>query len=422
MGDKIPGAVHEALTGPGQPLEHAVRTAMELRFQHDFSAVRVHTDKSSSEATRAVGASAFTVGRHLVFGIDQYRPHSEMGQRLLAHELAHVVQSSSDGDQLPLRLGAPSDQAEHEAEAAAAGRPAAGTSRTGAHVLRRQAMIIPMHVPKDEVVVAASQKITAARQLLSDPRVTASTRARLEYEITTAEAALSRYRASHRPGLLGDPTALASSTTQPVSGIAIAGAAALIGLVTLLTNRHGTDKEAATALATALRRLAEAARPYTQESDPQTPPTAQDPGPPGPGRTSDLGPLVTAAAAAKALDLAEQTSHTCEGMKQSGLVDHECWELDEYPYEGPDLESARQRALKELGDLNKEADLDAYKEEVTTRGPCRGKGSHTNVRDRNGKVVRDPNGSDNYFGSIVCCPCCVEEPSGPAIEARCGLV
>jgi len=49
----IPAAVNEALAGSGQPLEQAARTAMELRFQHDFSAVRVHTDKASSEAARS---------------------------------------------------------------------------------------------------------------------------------------------------------------------------------------------------------------------------------------------------------------------------------------------------------------------------------------------------------------------------------
>lgn len=67
---------------------------MESRFQTDFSRVRVHTDARASESARAVNALAYTVGRNLVFGSGQYRPASSGGMRLLAHELAHVVQQS----------------------------------------------------------------------------------------------------------------------------------------------------------------------------------------------------------------------------------------------------------------------------------------------------------------------------------------
>jgi hypothetical protein len=400
---------------------------MEMRFQNDFSAVRVHADRSSSDATRALGAVAFSVGPHLVFGAEQYRPHSETGRRLLAHELAHVLQNSSYDKQLPLRLGGPGDQAEREAESVAEGRSATGLRPSGADVLRRAVTVVRQ--TDDRVTIAARQQIAAARQVLTDPRLDASARARLEYEITAAESALARYRASHLPGLLGQPGAVATTTANPASAVLAVGMMALIALGSLLASRRDTGGEAAAALAAALGRLMEVTRPYAQEPVPRTP-TAPQPGPSGPGPTPDLGPLVTAAAAARALELAtrsgeaEQTSNDCAGMKQSGLVSHECWELDNYPYEGRDLESARQRALRQLQDLNPDARLDPYKEAVTTEGPCPGKGSHTNVRDLNRTVVRDPSspGSDYYFGSIVCCPCCLDEPTGPVLEARCGLV
>jgi hypothetical protein len=41
-----------------------------------------------------VGALAYTVGRDIVFAEGRYRPESLDGRRLLAHELAHVVQQS----------------------------------------------------------------------------------------------------------------------------------------------------------------------------------------------------------------------------------------------------------------------------------------------------------------------------------------
>ena len=68
---------------------------MESRFGHDFSQVRVHTDTRAAESARAVNARAYTVGRNVVFGSGQYAPGSGEGQRLLAHELTHVVQQSA---------------------------------------------------------------------------------------------------------------------------------------------------------------------------------------------------------------------------------------------------------------------------------------------------------------------------------------
>jgi hypothetical protein len=139
----IPPIVHEALRSPGQPLDGATRALMEsrlgpagpgvgtpsgptsvqpsltvsqpgdpaerqadraadralasgrgeARFGHDFSRVRVHTDATAAEAARAVHALAFTAGEHIVFASGQYAP-AGTGKRLLAHELAHVVQQA----------------------------------------------------------------------------------------------------------------------------------------------------------------------------------------------------------------------------------------------------------------------------------------------------------------------------------------
>jgi outer membrane protein OmpA-like peptidoglycan-associated protein len=65
---------------------------MEPRFGHDFARVRVHHDRAAATAARAVSARAFTLGPQVVFGAGQYRPATVSGRRLLAHELAHVVQ------------------------------------------------------------------------------------------------------------------------------------------------------------------------------------------------------------------------------------------------------------------------------------------------------------------------------------------
>lgn len=150
----VPSIVHDVLRSPGQPLDPATRAFMEPRLGHDFSRVRisaaahqrssadhamgpaagnyereaqqmadrvttaghhpgvtdarpadfsrvrVHTDAKAAESARAVNALAYTVGRDVVFGAGRYAPATREGQRLLAHELTHVVQQDQGGSRL----------------------------------------------------------------------------------------------------------------------------------------------------------------------------------------------------------------------------------------------------------------------------------------------------------------------------------
>jgi len=87
-----PPAGDEVLASPARALDPATRALMESRFGHDFGDVRVHTDEKAAESARAVNASAFTVGRNIVFGAGRYEPASGEGRLLLAHELTHTIQ------------------------------------------------------------------------------------------------------------------------------------------------------------------------------------------------------------------------------------------------------------------------------------------------------------------------------------------
>jgi hypothetical protein len=49
--------VAEALHSPGRPLDPAVRAALEPRFGHDFSRVRIHTERRAAESARGWGGS-----------------------------------------------------------------------------------------------------------------------------------------------------------------------------------------------------------------------------------------------------------------------------------------------------------------------------------------------------------------------------
>jgi|GEM_PF-5901605 len=82
------------LQGGGQPLSESTRSFMEPRFGHDFSNVRVHLGAQASETAESVQANAFTLRNDIVFRSGQFNPHSSQGQRLLAHELTHVVQQT----------------------------------------------------------------------------------------------------------------------------------------------------------------------------------------------------------------------------------------------------------------------------------------------------------------------------------------
>jgi uncharacterized protein DUF4157 len=114
----VPSIVHEVLRSPGQPLEPATRAFMEPRFGHDFGNVRVHHDSRAAESAQAINARAYTVGRNVVFGDGAYAPHTSPGQRLLAHELTHVLQQrcASNFVHWPLAVDRVDSNAEQEAE------------------------------------------------------------------------------------------------------------------------------------------------------------------------------------------------------------------------------------------------------------------------------------------------------------------
>jgi hypothetical protein len=98
--DASDGASSGALSGSsdGSPLPSSDRAFMEQRFGRSFGAVRIHADDGASRVAHAISARAFTVGTHVFFRQDAYAPGTFAGRRLLAHELAHVVQGGGAGE------------------------------------------------------------------------------------------------------------------------------------------------------------------------------------------------------------------------------------------------------------------------------------------------------------------------------------
>ncbi|RAO78103.1 hypothetical protein CA260_09835 [Dyella jiangningensis] len=112
-----PGIVSDVLAGTGRPLDGATRGRMEQRFSHDFSGVRIHSDSQAARSAQAVGALAYTVGQHIVFGEGRFAPQSGAGQRLLAHELTHTIQQRTAPASLNPRLSVGASDTAEEVEA-----------------------------------------------------------------------------------------------------------------------------------------------------------------------------------------------------------------------------------------------------------------------------------------------------------------
>lgn len=112
----------EVVASPSEPMPVPIRQRMESRFGYRFDGVRVHADAKAASSAAAINAHAYTLGTHIVFGAGRYTPYSRYGERLLAHELAHVLQQGARG--IPpavsaVSIGARDDPLEREADALA---------------------------------------------------------------------------------------------------------------------------------------------------------------------------------------------------------------------------------------------------------------------------------------------------------------
>jgi hypothetical protein len=110
----------------GLPIDAAARAKLEKYYATDLSDVRVHTDSEDARSAESIDAQAYTAGREVYFGPGMYAPSSAAGQKLLAHEVAHVIQQSAGKrpsiaakTTLGVKIGAVDDPLEAEAERAA---------------------------------------------------------------------------------------------------------------------------------------------------------------------------------------------------------------------------------------------------------------------------------------------------------------
>ncbi|NER78025.1 MAG: DUF4157 domain-containing protein [Leptolyngbya sp. SIO1D8] len=100
-----PQAIRDRLDA-GHPLANRVKSRMETAFATRFPTVRVHTGAQAANLSADLNARAFTVGQDIAFAAGEYQPGTLLGDALIAHELAHVLQQRGSSPALaPLQTG-----------------------------------------------------------------------------------------------------------------------------------------------------------------------------------------------------------------------------------------------------------------------------------------------------------------------------
>ncbi|MEH2032172.1 MAG: DUF4157 domain-containing protein [Nostoc sp.] len=94
----LEGSIQQA-QGGGQAIPEKTRQPIEQAFGADFSGVKIHTNTQSDQLNKSIQARAFTTGQNIFFRQGAYEPGSQSGQKLLAHELTHVVQQNGSAVQ-----------------------------------------------------------------------------------------------------------------------------------------------------------------------------------------------------------------------------------------------------------------------------------------------------------------------------------
>jgi hypothetical protein len=96
--------INNVLSNSGTSLDNDTKDFMESRFGYDFSKVHIHKDERAAKSAQSVNALAYTVGQDIVFAPSQYAPKTREGQKLLAHELTHVLQHETNSNGAGYRL------------------------------------------------------------------------------------------------------------------------------------------------------------------------------------------------------------------------------------------------------------------------------------------------------------------------------
>jgi hypothetical protein len=150
LDDEVARAI-DGKRGTGQGLDSGAGRDLGATMGDDFSDVRVHTDAESDQLNRTLKADAFTTGTDIFFRQGKYNPGSSEGQKLLAHELTHVVQQRGASSSSEMTVSSPDDASEKQASSVAE-QVSAGPATAEASLGRQEA-------PEDEQALQMSASV-----------------------------------------------------------------------------------------------------------------------------------------------------------------------------------------------------------------------------------------------------------------------
>jgi len=90
--DPIKKTIEPAVTSVDISLPEETRKFFEPRFGLSFDNVRIHAGTDAAKSAEELNADAYSYNNHIVFNKEKYKPGTKEGNKLLAHELAHIVQ------------------------------------------------------------------------------------------------------------------------------------------------------------------------------------------------------------------------------------------------------------------------------------------------------------------------------------------
>lgn len=102
---QTPDHVRAVISARSENLQQGLAEEMGQAFDLDLGGVAIHRDAGAARSAALLGAQAYTLGRHVVFGHDRYAPHSPGGRALIAHELAHVTQQQHGTPRVQCKKG-----------------------------------------------------------------------------------------------------------------------------------------------------------------------------------------------------------------------------------------------------------------------------------------------------------------------------
>ncbi len=144
--------------GSGQTLDKQTKQQMEQSFGADFANVKIHTGYNATQMNQSIGAQAFTNGSDIYFNKGKYNPSSTAGNKLLAHELTHVVQQGA-ATQDKTKSSTPSTSLQML-------RKQNGTTSDNAVLFKKEIQAFQDKNPEEEIL--QKQKIIQSKEMVGD--------------------------------------------------------------------------------------------------------------------------------------------------------------------------------------------------------------------------------------------------------------